>query len=89
MATAIEVAEWMLTEFRKDGVLYQDIAASSIEQQFGADFVYSNQNGNLAIAKLVLKEFRAISESEAVWIRSERCWRRRENYDEPGSRAAQ
>jgi len=42
--------------------------------------VYTNQNGNLAISKEVLEEFRKL---DVVWERDERCWRKRTNLDKP------
>ncbi|EPL0635741.1 DUF6953 family protein [Acinetobacter baumannii] len=51
---------------------------------FGDDFVSENENGNLTISKVVLKEFRKLTEGEVVWMRSEKAWRRLyedENYE--------
>lgn len=46
--------------------------------------MYFNDNGNVAIGKDVLKEFRQLTEGVAVWIRGGRYWRKRERGDEPG-----
>lgn len=82
---AIEVAEYMKEQLAQQTYLYQDVIVYDIEAKFGADFVYTNENGNLAIGRNVLKEFRKIT-PDAVWERGERCWRTREKYDQPGSR---
>jgi hypothetical protein len=60
MPTARDVAEWMLQEviFRE---LDQDYAAHNIQRIFGGEFVYENANGNWAINRNVLKEFRKIT----------------------------
>ncbi|WP_073961900.1 DUF6953 family protein, partial [Acinetobacter baumannii] len=55
-----------------------------IQEIFGDDFVSENENGNLTISKVVLKEFRKLTEGEVVWMRSEKAWRRLyedENYE--------
>lgn len=79
-------AQWMKAEFDRDGILYQDVAASGILNQFGEEGVYINANGNYAINKSVLSEFRKITQKDAIWVRSERYWRKREDYDDPEKR---
>ena len=81
--TAGDVAHWMLLELTEHGVLYQQEAADEILDRFGDGFIYENNNGNLAIPRPVLVAFRALDDS-VVWVRSERCWRFREEGDEPG-----
>ena len=83
-ATSEAVAQWMLAQVESDGDLYQDDAASRIEEEFGQEFIYENENGNPAISKLVLQVFQKISEETVVWERGERMWRKRESYDDPG-----
>lgn len=78
------VAEWMLDEVARVGFLYQETAVYDISENFGGEFTYENESGNLAISKAVLTEFRKISEKSVVWERGERMWRKREAYDEPG-----
>ena len=87
--SAKTVAEWMVSQIAEKGELYQEDAAYHIQQHFGNDFVYINDNGNLAIAKPVLAEFRKLTPADVVWVRSERYWRRRESFDESGKRAAE
>lgn len=82
--TAKTVAEWMAAEFHKDGWLEQEWTASTIAGQFGEEFVYENDNGNLAIHKDVLREFRKLTADTAIWVRGERAWRRRDKTDPPG-----
>ncbi len=74
----------MANEVRTKGELYQEDAVDAIERRFGAEHLYDNANGNLAISKPVLTAFRHITESDVIWIRSERYWRRRERADEEG-----
>jgi len=84
MFTAEDVANWMLSELEKDQILYQETAVSDIQERFGNSFVYDNPNGNLAISKEVLAEFRELTNDQVVWVRGERCWRFREKHDDPG-----
>lgn len=76
MATAKDVAEWMLAHFDTARYLYQETVVYKIKKQFGPDFVYNNANGNLAIGKDVLKEFRKLTEGKIIWERSEKAWRK-------------
>jgi hypothetical protein len=76
MATAREVAEWMASHFDTQKYLEQETAVWKIKQQFGDGFVYTNENGNYAIQRNVLKEFRAITDGAVVWDKSLRSWRK-------------
>ena len=84
MATPREVADWMLEQLKRDDTLHQESAVGDIEDEFGDEFVYENENGNLAISKPVLAEFRKLTGRTVIWSRSERLWRFRERHDEPG-----
>jgi hypothetical protein len=78
------VAEWMLGEVERRRELYQEDAAFEITKNFGEQFTYENDNGNLAISRTILTAFRKISEGTVVWERGSRSWRLREPHDEPG-----
>jgi hypothetical protein len=86
MATAQEVAEWMLDEVTQKGELYQETAVSEIASKFGYEFTYDNENGNLAIRRDVLADFRRLSENSVVWDPEDRFWRKRKEGDELGRR---
>ncbi|MEF0611197.1 hypothetical protein PX085_17475, partial [Acinetobacter baumannii] len=80
----IDVAKWMVKELDEQEFLYPEWAVWEIQEIFGDDFVSENENGNLTISKVVLKEFRKLTEGEVVWMRSEKAWRRLyedENYE--------
>ncbi|MEF0707916.1 DUF6953 family protein, partial [Acinetobacter baumannii] len=71
-------------ELDEQEFLYPEWAVWEIQEIFGDDFVSENENGNLTISKVVLKEFRKLTEGEVVWMRSEKAWRRLyedENYE--------
>lgn len=70
----------------EQGLLYQETVVYQIKDTFGEDFVYTNENGNLAISKAVLRAFRGISGDKVVWERAERLWRLRNSFDAPGQR---
>jgi hypothetical protein len=83
MTTAIDVAKWMVERLEDRRFLYQEDTVYAIKHEFGDDFVYINGNGNLAIVKPVLDAFNKLT-PDVVWLRGERCWRKREQYDKPG-----
>ena len=80
------VAQWMLEELKREKYLYQETVVYDIESKFGEEFTYVNKNGNLAIDRCVLREFRKLTENTVVWERGARLWRLREDYDESGRR---
>jgi len=86
VATATDAAQWMLAQVRAEGILYQQVAVYEIMEQFGDEFIYYNANGNPAIVKDVLSEFRRLTGDSVVCSRSDRCWRLREEHDEAGRR---
>lgn len=86
MATATEVADWILTQLPETALLYQERVARNIRQQFGEEFTYRNHNGNWGIRKDVLEEFRKLTPTDVVWSRSEQAWRRRRPSDLEGRR---
>lgn len=79
MATTRDVAQWMLGQLTQDGTLYQEQAVWDIQQKFGDEHVY--ENGNMAISRAVLAEFRKLTKDTVVWSRGERFWRFREKYN--------
>jgi len=78
----------MLVELERDKCLYQNTVVYDIASKFGEPFTYINRNGNLAINKQVLNEFRKLTGDSVVWERGERMWRFREDYDLFGTRQA-
>lgn len=80
-APEVTIAEWMLSKFESEGQLFQVDAVMGIEQSFGSEFLYDNENGNQAISKKVLKEFRKLTEGRVVWSRSEFCWLPKSKHD--------
>ncbi|MEY9884968.1 hypothetical protein [Bradyrhizobium sp. USDA 329] len=83
MTTPSEVAQFMLDELKRVSFLYQEQVVHDIQQKFGDDFVYLNENGNYAISKKVLTVFRQLA-PDVVWERGERMWRERTAYDTDG-----
>lgn len=76
MATAIDVAKWMLAQLNTSAYLYQETVVYDIKKQFGPDFVYTNESGNLAIGKDVLREFRKLTDGQVIWEKPEKAWRK-------------
>lgn len=84
--TAKDVAEFMKTQLDRMGCIYQEDIAYSIQEDFGEEFIYFNDNGGVSIDRKVLSEFRKLT-PDVVWERGERCWRPRiDEYDAPDSR---
>jgi hypothetical protein len=69
-----KMAQWMLDQF-KNGYLYQEDIAWALNKESGFDYTYENDNGNLAISKPLLKEFKKVTEGKVVWERGEKAWR--------------
>ena len=82
--TPKEVAQWMIDQMGDRQRLYQESIVLKIKNECGLEHVYRNTNGNWAISKDVLKEFRTLSEDTLVWERGERAWRRKKPTDKPG-----
>jgi hypothetical protein len=88
-ATPEDVAQWMHDEFTTTGELSQYDAAEGIESRFGSGFTHPNESGNRAIDRKVLKAFRGLTETDAVWEPGDLCWRRRVPSDPLGKRTAE
>ncbi len=85
--TPEDVAAWMRRELESEaGYLSQADAAAQIDSHFGDEFVYTNENGNLAISRKVLAAFKKLTATDVVWDRRERAWRKRDPDDPEGRR---
>jgi hypothetical protein len=82
--TFAQIAEWMAGEVESKDYLDQQTAAYEILMRFGAQFTYTNTNGNLAISKDVLQAFNELTAETVVWERGSRTWRKRMDYDKSG-----
>lgn len=74
--TITDVAKWMIKELDEQEYLYPQYTVWDIQDLFGDNFIYENENGGLSITKETLKEFRRLTEGTVVWMRSEKAWRR-------------
>jgi hypothetical protein len=77
MASPAEVAAWMVSQLEGKRGLYQARAVRKIRDKFGEMHVYLNANGNLAISKDVLKQFRCLTGGTVRWQRTDHCWLKR------------
>jgi hypothetical protein len=89
MATPKQAAEWMLARIEEEGELRQQDAVVTIKKQFGAEFVYTDADGNPAIDRRVLYQFRKITKESVLWVARqdnylEGFWRKRDRSDAPG-----
>lgn len=69
-----EIAEWMLHEVKEVGILPQDKAVAYIAQNYGEQYLYSNENGNQSIDKAVKKLFKKLHGGRAAWDRDGFFW---------------
>lgn len=69
------VAEFMINEILEKGYVYQEYLVHDIQEKFGEEYVYVNENGNLAISKKVLNEFKKLKDVNGIeWDRSDKSW---------------
>jgi len=80
------IAPWMVRRLNEDkqGRLYQSDAVAEIAKRFGEEYTYTNDNGNPAIDKRILRAFKKITGDTVVWERWDFCWRKRRDGDDPG-----
>jgi hypothetical protein len=58
------------------GLLLQEDAVDGITARFGDEFIYVNENGNPAISRHVLNEFRRLRGDGGEWDKYDKCWTR-------------
>jgi hypothetical protein len=64
----------MVDQITANKVEYQDELVDRIEKHFGSEWVYENDNGNPAISRKVLAQFRKLHACSIEWDRSDRAW---------------
>jgi hypothetical protein len=84
--TPKEVAEYMLAQQGDKKWLDQEVIVGKIRKDCGVEHTYTNPNGNWAISKAVLNEWRKLTADTHVWERGDRAWRLRTDRDPPGKR---
>lgn len=81
--TEQEAARWMLAQYEEAGVLYKEAAASHLLQLNNRTLAYYDKWSNLRLGKGVVRKFNELT-PDAVYDRSENCWRTRLETDAPG-----
>ena len=66
--------------------LYHCEIIQEIENMFGQEYVYENNNGGFSINHKVLVEFRILSRNLIVWNASEKYWRLKETTEPTNQR---
>jgi hypothetical protein len=82
--TPKEAAEYMVAQMGDGHWLYQEQIVYQIQRDCGTEHVYTNEAGNLAISRKVLKEFKKLTDGLLKWERGEKAWRRARPSDGPG-----
>ena len=77
------VSEWMLTKLKKDGCIYQDDVVDFLVKSKKENLLRENAAGNLVLTREILNEFRKLTETNVVWVKSDKYWRFRVAEDEP------
>lgn len=81
---ASSVAQWMLSEIKRDACVYQDDVVDYIVKSGQEELLTENADGNQVIGKGVLAAFRKLTPDSVVWVKPDRYWRFRVAEDEPG-----
>ena len=84
---ASEVAQWMLSQIKKEGCIYQDDVVDYLVKAKSENLLRENSDRNLVLGRVVLEAFKKITETTVVWVKSDRYWRWRVAEDEPGREA--
>lgn len=78
------VACWMLAQIELETCVYQDEVVDYLIKAKREDLLTENADGNQVVGKKVLAAFRKMTETTAVWVKTDRYWRFRVAEDEPG-----
>ncbi|WP_407107280.1 DUF6953 family protein [Rhodococcus aetherivorans] len=79
--TKEDIACWMIKQFDDQRTISQYAMVTRIKKTFGPEWVYKNENGNPAIHKGVLAEFRKLHNGSIVWDKSYRQWKDTRNKE--------
>ena len=71
-----ELAEWMLEEVNRDGVLTQDRVIREILETTGGEFACINRGVNWAVSRVLREAFRKLAGDSVTWDEAHRCWRK-------------
>ncbi|WP_024955048.1 DUF6953 family protein [Sulfurospirillum arcachonense] len=70
-----DVAQFMLNELKKKGVLNQVGLVDIIKEKFGDEFVFETTHGTLTIDRKVIREFNKVKGENILWDKDGCCWR--------------
>jgi hypothetical protein len=87
MVSADDTSQWMLSMLEKEGCIYQDDVVDYLVKGNAEDLLRENADGNLVLGREVLNAFKKLTETNVVWVKSDRYWRFRVKEDEPGREA--
>lgn len=77
----MQIAEWMLEQYKLYQRLPQTAAVRGIRITFGDEHCYKNKQRNWAINKGILEAFKNLTPDDVVWSRSAQGWRARRPSD--------
>ena len=74
MSTDRDVAIWLNEKIIKEHSITQEEAVSIIKDEFGDEYVYEGDAGNLCIKRSVTNEFRKLKSERVEWDRTDKSW---------------
>lgn len=74
MTTRTDIARYMIDQIDERQHVYQAEMVDEIELKFGSEWVYENENGNMAISPKVLAEFRKLHGGRIEWDKYDKSW---------------
>jgi len=69
-----DVAQFMLKELNKKGVLPQVGLAEIIKDKFGEEFVFTTTHQTITIDRKVIREFNKLKGENIHWDKDGCCW---------------
>ncbi|MEW4371070.1 DUF6953 family protein [Paenibacillus kandeliae] len=71
---AQEIASWMIEHIRDRGMLRQEEAIDYVREQYGEQFLFTSDSGNISLDKEIKKAFRKQHGGRVAWDRDGFFW---------------
>jgi hypothetical protein len=85
VATALDVAKWLMDKLDREGVVYAAQAPGEVEEVFGADFTGPTDSGGWGLNADVRRAFKDLWQDVADWLPGEKCWHMKKSRPEYGT----
>ncbi|WP_046225952.1 DUF6953 family protein [Paenibacillus dauci] len=74
VTTEQQIAEWMVNQIREQGVLKQEDAIAHVRAQYGEQYLFTSESGNISLDKEIKKAFRKSHGGRVAWDRDGFFW---------------